>query len=407
MRLWDTEDSQAAMAAPMVHEQDLILRMRRLRRMGTATFIALVRLSRMGAPHESVAECSTRCQQTHQNLATLLTPQNGTLAPLSNGDVVLLWPRFPDPAPFWSQIQAACAKDPLPNDMATTYYLPQDYEALRACIDGYIARAREQSLGSPQQEAEQALQSERARGPLTPWSLNQIEQCLARIDLTAFVHEQGIYEKRAQGHWELLYTERTISLDALRARFFPHTDPTAPKHLFLDLCQILDHHLLTFCLNEEKTAAPRVIGLNISVASVLGSTFAAFTHVTPLAQRDRIVFEIHCGDLLQDFDQTLGVLSTLRENRYRIAVDNVTPDMLRFVRFEAFDFDYIKLDAGAEHLARYADPSLRALIGHLPTETLIFGRCGNVTALAQGEAMGLTKYQGYAITNQADPANFS
>ena len=150
-------------------------------------------------------------------------------------------------------------------------------------------------------------------------------------------------------------------------------------------------------VEHHETIAGRAIHLNLSVGSILGSTFAQFTHSIPVKQRELICFELHRGDLLQDFSLTMNAISVLKKEGFKVAIDAVTPDMVNFVNLSAFDTDFIKINVSKDRADQLNDPAIRKGLSQIPYKKLIFFRCDNEKALAAGLELGVSWFQGWLI----------
>jgi EAL domain-containing protein (putative c-di-GMP-specific phosphodiesterase class I) len=221
------------------------------------------------------------------------------------------------------------------------------------------------------------------------------------IDLCQYIRSQTIYEYQKDKSWRQIIDETFVGLEEVRVKFFPHLDVTQPKHLFLELCQVLDRNLLEALTLNYDSVNDMTLSLNLSIHTVLGMEFAQFTHRIPRANRARIGFEIHCGDLLQDFAQTLNAIGTMHQEGYRVAIDGITPDMLTYFNFERFNVDFIKINVSKDYATSLKYQAIREGIARAPRDKLIFFHCDSEQALMAGIDIGVTKFQGWLIDDQA------
>lgn len=401
MRMWEFDDNRAV-PTNLVLEQDFILRIRRLHRLGTPHLVANIQLSQIPADYSGRGSL----EDTHRRLQALALAQKGTYAEMTNGDVFLIWPFsmmakvFPDQA-----MMVTLPNGFLPEDAAKyvlTYNLPDEYALLRERANAYIDLSRTSENEEDENAPTRLLKSEAARGPLSAWSLNQIERLVKDVDLCPFIRSQSVYEYQSGDRsWKQLFDEAFIGLEEVKQQYFPHLDFTQPKHLFLDLCQLLDRGLLTVLTQNYESVSDLSLSLNLTLQTVLGPEFAQFSHRIPRAARQRIGFEIHCGDLMQDFTQTLGSLATLRQEGYKIAIDGITPDMLSYINLSRFDADYFKINVSKEQALSLKYPLIRAGVTQAPHKKLIFFHCDSEAAIKAGLDLGVTKFQGWLIDDLA------
>ncbi|MGE3623156.1 MAG: EAL domain-containing protein [Bdellovibrionales bacterium] len=397
MRIWEVDDNNA-IPSDLVREQDFIMRVRRLNRLGTPYLVINLVLTAI----ESLTKNRSALETAQQRLQEFTKITHGLYAEMSNGDVFLCWEESKDTHVLPSRLLAALApEDPGagPGDTGKfmlIYHLPEGYTPVRERINHYVEIVRAASIIG-QSEPQQTLQSDAARGPLTAWSVDQIEKLLGEIDLRRYVRTQSIYEYQADAKWRALSEEHYVSFDDLKRERFPKLEPAAPEHLFLELCQLLDQRLLGELALHYETIARHNVHLNLSVMSVMSPAFAQFCRAVPRTARGRICFEIHRGDLFQDFTKTLDAMMTLHREGYKVAIDSVTPDMANYLNLAAFEADYIKINVSKDRADMLVQPAIRQALAGLAREKLVFFRCDNERALAQGLELGVSKFQGWLI----------
>lgn len=188
-----------------------------------------------------------------------------------------------------------------------------------------------------------------------------------------------------------------MGLDDIRLEHCPHLDMRSPRHLFLDLCQILDRAALTSLTPSFESEDDAVMSVNLSLGTVLGREFAQFALRIPRDKRHKICFEINCGDLLQDFSSTLSAFATLHEEGFQIAIDGISPNMLTYLNFMNFAVDFYKIDVACKRVSVFGDRELDDALKRLPRERIIFFHCDSDQAISAGKKLGITKYQGWQI----------
>jgi len=400
MRMWEFDDNRSV-PTNLVLEQDFILRIRRLHRLGTPHFVANIQVSNIPADYSGRGSLD----DAHRRLQALALAQKGTYAEMTNGDVFMVWTDSMQAKVFPDQAMMVT----LPNGVAPgdvdkyvlRYHLPDDYALLRERANFYVDLSRTASVTEDENSPARLLKSEAARGPLSTWSLNQIERLIRDVDLCPFIRSQSIYAYQKDKSWQQLFDEAFIGLEEVKQTYFPHIDVTHPRHLFLELCQMLDRGLLTVLTQNYNSISDLSLSLNLTLPTVLGQEFAQFTHHVPRSARQHVGFEIHCGDLMQDFTQTLNSIATLRQEGFKIGIDGVTPDMLNYINFSRFDVDFIKINVSKEQVGTLKYPLIREGIAHAPREKLIFFHCDTEAAVNAGIDIGVTKFQGWLVDDLA------
>lgn len=398
--MWEFDDNRAV-PTNLVLEQDFILRIRRLHRLGTPHLVANIHVSAIPSDYSGRGSLD----DAHRRLQALALAQKGTYAEMTNGDVFMIWSDsmlskvFPDQA-----MMVTLPNGVAPGDLekyALLYHLPDDYALLRERANYYVEVSRAASVTEDENSPTFLLKSEAARGPLTSWAVNQIERLTKDIDLCPFIRSQSVYALQRDKSWQQLFDEAFVGLEDVKQAYFPHLDYTHPRHLFLELCQLLDRGLLAALTQNYDSVSNMNLSLNLTLPTVLGAEFAQFTHRIPRAARQRIGFEIHCGDLMQDFTQTLNAIATLRQEGFKIAIDGVTPDMLNYINFSRFDVDYIKINVSKEQVGTLKYPAIREGITRAPREKLIFFHCDTEAAVNAGADLGINKFQGWLVDDLA------
>jgi EAL domain-containing protein (putative c-di-GMP-specific phosphodiesterase class I) len=400
MRIWEFEDNRAA-PSDLVREQDFIMRVRRLNRAGTPYLVINLVLSAV----EALEGQRASLEATQQRLQEFSKITNGYYAEMSNGDVFLAWEESSETHVLPSRLMGAILPESTNAEdtgkFLLIFRLPADYTPLRERINHYIEVAQAAaSLGAS--TPGQALKAAGA-GPLTAWSVDQIEKLLSEIDLRRYVRTQPIYQYGADGGWKPLIEEYFVSFEDLKRERFPKLEIAAPEHLFLELCQALDRRLLADLTQRFEGVAGRRIHLNLSVTSVMGPVFAQFCFGVPKNQRSLIGFELRRGDLLQDFTATLDAMMALHREGFKVAIDAVTPDLVNYLNLAAFEADYIKINVSKDRAGQLADPTIRKGLAQIPKEKLIFFRCDSEKALAAGLELGVSLFQGWLIDDAARP----
>jgi len=402
MRMWGIEDNKA-IPSDMVREQDFILQVRRLHRLGTNSLVLNIKLN--DAEPEEIGSLETASHR----LEAFARELKGHFFEMSNGDAFLVWPES-DHSQTALLIKGAATvaltenKRPEINELqeklVKTYHLPNDYAPLREQLNVYIEISRQAAVTGDAESPEQLLHSSVAQGPLTTWSVNQIQNLLAKIELRSFVQTQWVYEHKKDGAWAPLFEEYSINLETLRQKHFPKLDLSGPNHLFLELCETLDQHLLTELTRDIPSILGKAIHFNLSIHSVMGSIFAQFAHEVPRAEHAHIGFELHRGDLFQNFAASLSAIETLRHEGFKVTLDDVTPDMLSFINFGRFDVEYIKINVARVYAAQLDNVAVREALKGIPKERIIFFHCDSEQALAIGLELGITKFQGWFLDDK-------
>jgi EAL domain-containing protein (putative c-di-GMP-specific phosphodiesterase class I) len=404
MRTWEIED-KSVLPTDQVREQDFILRIRRLHRVATPQFVVNIALS------ATDDETGKRGQilPASERVKSWAEAQGAYVAEMSNGDVFIVRSPTAKPEAWVDQVVAIAWPAGLSPDKKVkalySYNMPDDYGPLRERVNYYLENSRRVMTEEDEASPFQLLQTEAARGPLTAWSTGQIEKLLGTIDVYRYMRRQPVCERNAAGLWTPIFDECFIGFEALRLEHFPKLEMDTTSHLFLALCQALDQHLLAQFADNPDRLGGRQLFLNLSVSSITRGGFARFASVVPHAKRDTIGFELHRGDLFNDFAMTENALGILHREGFKISVDSVSPHVLPYVNLHLLDVDYIKINVSKDRYAQLNDSRVIKAISLIPKEKIIFFRCDSENALMAGLTLGVKKFQGWLIDDYLHVAN--
>lgn len=394
-RTWEIDTHPSVMPIDMVREQDFILRLRRLQRLGTNHLVVNLVLTAI----PSVSKNHHVLDGVHKNLKEFAKITSGTDVEMSNGDIFLIWEETEDAELLVGRLVSVLPVESHQDrsSFLLTYHLPADYTKLRERSNHYIEVVRAAITMAAETPAG-ALKSDGAHGPLTAWSVDQIGKLLDDIDIRTYARTQPIYRLNDDNTWQQVSEEYFISFDDLRRERFPKLDMITPEHLFFALCEMVDQRLLTLLAKGHALAmAGRSLHINLSIASVIDKVFAQFTYSIPREKRGTITFELHRGDIFQDFSRTLSAIEILHKEGFKVAMDSVTPDMLPYINLGAFSLDRIKINVSGDRAALLKNDLILKSLQQLDVEKLIFFRCDSKQSLEQGRAMGIKFFQGWCI----------
>ena len=221
MRVWEFEDPKAV-PSDLVLEQDFIMRVRRLNRTGSPYLIVNLVLTAI----DNLGRSAKALEAAHQRLQEFTKITNGIFAEMSNGDVFILWEESKDTHAFPAHLLTALAPD---DNNATdaskfmlVYHLPEGYTPIRERINHYVEISRAAAIIGHGEPGE-LLKTEAAEGPLTAWSVDQLQKLINEIDLRRYVRTQSIYEYQADGKWQPISEEYYVSFDDLKREKFPES----------------------------------------------------------------------------------------------------------------------------------------------------------------------------------------
>lgn len=384
----------------MIAEQDFILAIRRFNRLNSPqTVINVIRELEDYSPEDSDA-VETAMRQ-------VIKKHRGEAFAMGNGDLFLVFAALP--AQTLEQLKHELFVMMFPDrphadtdKSVIAYELPKQYSGLRERANAYVELSNAAEHIGAMQSATRALQDEHVFGPLTAWSLSQVEALLENIDIKRYIRTQPIYMQGDRGIWEKKSIDFFVSVTDLKRERFPRLILETPQRLFLELCYSLDRKLLLEFASHTEQWENKHIGLNLSVETVLSSAFAQFCHVLPKTSRRNVNFEIHRSELFLNYTTTRNALGVLKEEGFDVGIDGITASVLPYIKFSGMNVDYFKINVTREKWAGMTSPEVMEALQSLPPEKLIFSHCDHEEALNLGQKLGVRQYQGWLIDDVAN-----
>ena len=390
----------------MIHEQDFIMTVRRLNRLTAVHWVMNVVFDQLlaTAPDAKLKE------QLQKDLGDFCHAQGGSFHLTTNGDGFVVFPFKSEATAAQTaaniiQVILPHADEASASELAKTlpaFRMPADYMDLRERVNVYLDAARgAETIGHPLLQPDKALQHEAVRGPLTAWSLSQLEKLIATLDISTYVRTQPAYERQANGKWQSYFEEFHIGVSDLRRERFPRLDFAAPERLFMEFSRTLDRRLLQQLTANTDHWRGKRISINLSVETVLSQAFAQFCVAVPQAARKLVGFEINRADLFMDFTTTQNVMSVLRDGGFFVIIDGLEPEILPYLNVHRFNADYYKISVGKDQITSLNTKECQEALAKLPPSSLIFHHCDSEAALSAGKSLGVTKFQGWLIDDLA------
>lgn len=384
----------------MIAEQDFIMHIRRQHRLNVPRLVYNI--------NRHLPDYSANSREpdaVEKELRSISDKMGGAMFIMSNGDVFITTPGMDKEQA--ERLRVNLGSLPAFRERGgetgiTIYVLPQDYNAVRESANSYVEIARAAEVMGPMREAERALQDAEVRGPLTAYSLMQVEKLLDNIDIKRYVRTQAVFRQDEKGVWSKHFVDFYISIGDLKRERFPRLNIVTPERLFLDLCCTLDRKLLLELTNKPDTWQGKGITLNLAAETVLSSAFAQFCHVLPHSQRGFVSFELHRSDLFLNFTTSRNAMDILKSEGFAVGIDGITPSTLPYINYARFNADYFKINVTRDKWLELQDPNAMKALQALPAERVIFSQCDHDEALRLGQKLGIRYYQGWLIDDVAN-----
>jgi hypothetical protein len=300
------------------------------------------------------------------------------------------------------------ADDPLMQDIdgeeqarfCSWFDLEADYEkCLRAALQlAEEAQRRAQRL-SPITKAAEERKTERL-APLAPRQLSELLEAIERADLSNMMRRQAICQLLPDRGPQPMFRELYISIDVLRTIIMPGYDITADRWLFQHLTQTLDQRMLQLLSKNDDGTLAASYSINLNIATLLTDRFLAFDAGLSAATRGTVIFELQPIDVFADLGAFIFARDFAKERGYRICLDGVTNLSLPLIDRARLGFDLVKVVWQPEALAGGREEQLgelRQLVASFGRARTILCRCDSEEAVALGQSLGITLFQGRHI----------
>jgi len=197
-----------------------------------------------------------------------------------------------------------------------------------------------------------------------------------------------------------LIDNKTCSIDELRSAIMPGYDIASDRWLFQHLTQTLDLRMLQLLMKNDDRVIASGFSVNLNVATLLSDRFLAFDANLRSATRGTVIFELQTIDIFSDLGAYLFARDFVKERGYRVCLDGVTDLTLPFIDRERLGLDLIKVVWNPDMLGSGREAKrdeFRKLIASFGRARTILCRCDSEEAVATGQSLGISLFQGRYI----------
>ncbi|MBF0270078.1 MAG: hypothetical protein HQL44_15955 [Alphaproteobacteria bacterium] len=347
---------------------------------------------------------------------------DGQLFSLANGDLIFVFKTEAD-----DDVQAVIARlrfmfaddslllDDIPGvreQFCAKYEIARDYEQL--LTEAQIMAEEEEKKRKVAESANQQFAAPQARQggtPLTPELLGKIEDALSQADLSNLVRRQSVCAIVGKAAPQHVSTELFVSIADLRQTLIPNANFTSSPWLFQHLTETLDRRVLSLLSKNDDRSLTQDFSVNLNVSTLMSQEFLKFDDNVRSASRGTIVIELQKTDIFYDLSAFMFARDFVHERGYRICIDGLTHQAMRFIDRAKLGADLIKLVWSPDLPEIVANEAEREKLSQLVIERspgrIIMCRCDTVEAIQIGQSLGLTLFQGryvdqrlYDITQQ-------
>lgn len=354
---------------------------------------------------------SSRRQALFETFEIVVRKNGGEMFALPNEDIVIIFNRS-----AYDAVKACLVKvrfvlhdDPLikssvdlmSSDFVKLYELGSEQETFRGIIREAVKNApatddEERVLSVPQ--AAFGTQNRKTRRPLTPLLLAKMRRALAMMDFSSLIRRQSVCAVIGKAPPQMIFDEVFVSIADLRDMIMPDVDLVSNPWLFQYLTETLDKRVLVNVSRHDDGSLTSNFSLNLNVSTILSDEFLEFDENINPVQRSTIVLELQLTDIFSDIKAFILAKTFAQYRGYKICIDGITVDKLKYIDREQIDGDLIKIiwhptfmDVINEdkHFTDYVNKAERA--------RMILCRVDDPKAVEVGNSLGINLYQGRYI----------
>jgi EAL domain-containing protein (putative c-di-GMP-specific phosphodiesterase class I) len=282
--------------------------------------------------------------------------------------------------------------------VAHVFMVPRDYADLRQQVDNYQVQERLEASEAAAAAAPVAVVGP-LEGPLTPALVGQLHALLDNSDVKPHVRAQTVFHTADGKSWEPVYAEVFTSMADLRKDLFPKVHLRGRRNLFQELCQRLDGHVLSAVNGRGFQLSVKQIGLNVGMETLTGPEFAPFLKTWSTRGLPLPLLEINVNALMEDIGVSVKALAAAKERGLEVVVDGIGIDMFPFFNPDRFPARFYKVLATREHLPLLGQNEYVSALRRLGPG-VVFCRCDHPTIVSIGRAVGVDKFQGWLLDKQ-------
>ena len=225
--------------------------------------------------------------------------------------------------------------------------------------------------------------------------LSKIQKIISISDFSSFIRRQAVCAIIGKSTPQRVFEEVLVSIDDVGESLLPDVNVNTNPWLKLALAEDLNKRVLEVISRHEDGDLPGNFSVNINVSSILSDEFIQFDDSINGAMRSTIILELQLEDIFSDMNSYILARTFAKARGYKICIDGITADKLKYINREKLDCDLMKIEwsnslidmfSKDEHFMDYMNKAERAKI--------ILCNIENAEAVDAGNNLGINMYQG-------------
>ncbi len=229
----------------------------------------------------------------------------------------------------------------------------------------------------------------------TPEMLARVSKALLNTDISNMLRRQSVCIVLDGADPQALFEEVFVSIADLGESILPGVSLTATPWLFQDLTETLDKRVLNCVSRHDDGAFRRAFSLNLNISTILSKEFHDFDDNILSKMKNTIVLELQPIDIFSDLRSYLMARDFAQNLGYKICIDGVTLNTLKFIDRERLGADYVKLNWTPDMFSvLQEEPELGECILNIGANKAILCHVDNEDALKIAKDYNITLLQG-------------
>jgi hypothetical protein len=233
---------------------------------------------------------------------------------------------------------------------------------------------------------------------LTPHMLARVQKALAMTDFSSLIRRQSVCAVIGRAPPQMIFDEIFVSIANLRDMLLPDVDLTANPWLFQHLTETLDKRVMASVAQRDDGSFNSNFSMNLNVSTILSDDFLAFDDNVNPSMKPSIILEMQLVDIFSDIKAFILAKTFAQYRGYRICIDGITVDKLKYINREYLSSDLIKIIWHPSFMdVIQEDKKFIDYINRAERARMILCRVDDPAAVEVGNAFGINLYQGRYI----------
>lgn len=280
---------------------------------------------------------------------------------------------------------------------AQIYNLGSQYDKFRVAVKETMKYSV--SLTHTKDENVVAAQSynlgKKPKKELTTDMLAKVQKILSVADFSSFIRRQSVCAIIGKAAPQRVFEEVYVAIPDLRDMLLPDVDLTANPWLFLSLSETLDRRVLETISRHDDGSLLGNFSININVSTILSDAFLAFDDNINVSMRSSVILELQLVDILSDIKSFVLARTFAQARGYKVCIDGVTVDKLKYLNRSNLDCDLIKIIWHPSFLdVIHEDKHFMDYVNKAERAKMIICRIDDPQAVQIGNSLGINLYQG-------------